>query len=138
LWEARLDRQFVLATAAAFATSVVLSFFSHGVLLAPQYSELLAVYRGPQLRPGLFALLLLAQLIRAVAMVAIYRQGREAKPFLGQGFRFGLLAAGVSVIPAYLIGYVVTNIPAVLGLEQIVLETIIAVAMGIVIAWFHR
>ena len=45
---------------------------------------------------------------------------------------------GVSVIPAYLIGYAVTNIPAVLGVEQIVLESIIVVAMGIVVAWFHR
>ena len=133
-----MDRNFALATVAAFATSFVLSFLFHGVVLAPQYGELLAVYRGPQLRPGMFALLMLAQLIRAVAMVAIYRQGREAKPYLGQGFRFGLLAAGVSVIPAYLIGYAVTNITLVLGLEQIVLETVIVVAMGIVIAWFHR
>ena len=116
----------------------MLSFLFHGVVLAPQYSELLAVYRGPQLRPGLFALLLLAQLIRALAMVAVYRQGREAKPYLGQGVRFGLLAAAISVIPAYLIGYAVTNIPATLAVEQIVLETIIVVAMGIVIAWFHR
>ena len=133
-----MDRKFTLAAAAALATSFVLSFLFHGVVLAPQYNELLAVYRGPQLRPGMFALLLLAQLIRAVAMVAIYRQGREAKPFLGQGVRFGVLAAGISVIPAYLIGYAVTNIPAALAVEQIVLETIIVVAMGIVIAWFHR
>jgi hypothetical protein len=133
-----LDRNFTLAAAAAFATSFVLSFLFHGVVLGPQYNELLAVYRGPQLPSGLFALLLLAQLIRAAAMVAIYRQGREAKPFLGQGVRFGLLAAGISVIPAYLIGYAVTNIPAMLAVEQIVLETIIVVAMGIVIAWFHR
>jgi hypothetical protein len=133
-----MDRTFALAAAAAFAVSFVLSFLFHGVVLAPQYSELLAVYRGPRLQPGFFALLLLAQLIRAAAMVAIYRQGREARPYLGQGLRFGLLAAGVSVIPAYLIGYVVTNIPLILGLEQIVLETVIVVAMGIVIAWFHR
>ena len=133
-----MDRKFTLATVAAFATSFVLSFVFHGIVLAPQYNELLTVYRGPQLRPGMMVLLLLAQLIRAVAMVAIYRRGREAKPFLGQGVRFGALTAGVSVIPAYLIGYVVTNIPGSLAVEQIALETIIVVAMGIVIAWFHR
>jgi hypothetical protein len=133
-----LDRQFVLATAAAFVTSFVLSFLFHGVVLGPQYNELLAVYRGPQLPAGLFGLLLLAQLIRAAAMVAIYRKGREDKAFLGQGVRFGLLAAAIGVIPAYLIGYAVTNIPAILAIEQIVLETVIVVAMGIVIAWFHR
>ena len=129
--------RFWLAVAAAFATSFLLSFVFHGVLLAGDYNLLLNVYRGPELRPGLFALLLMAQVVMAAAMVAIYRRGLEAKPFLGQGVRFGLLAAALSVIPAYLIGYVVTNIPALLAIKQIVLETIKVVAMGVVIAWVH-
>jgi hypothetical protein len=32
----------------------------------------------------------------------------------------------------------VTNIPAALAIKQIVFETIIVVAMGIVVAWFYR
>jgi hypothetical protein len=52
--------------------------------------------------------------------------------------RFGLLAAALGVIPAYLIGYVVTNIPAGLAIKQIVLETIKVVAMGVTVAWMHR
>jgi hypothetical protein len=130
-----MDRSSWLAVAAAFAVSFVLSFVFHGVILAGEYSQLLAVYRGPQLRPDLFALLLLAQLIMAAAMAAIYRWGQEAKPFLGQGIRFGLLAAALSVVPAYLIGYVVTNIPAWLAIKQIVLETVKVVAMGVAVAW---
>jgi hypothetical protein len=126
------------ATAAAFVTSFVLSFIAHGVMLAPEYTALPGVYRGPQLRPGLFSLLLLAMLIMSAAMATLYRYGAEDKPFLGQGVRFGLMAAGLSVIPCYLIGYVVTNIPATLAIKQIVFETIIVVAMGIVVAWFYR
>jgi hypothetical protein len=133
-----VDRQAISAFAAALATSLVLSFLFHGVLLAPEYEALLAVYRGPQFRPGMFALLVLAQAVMAAAMVAIYRYGREAKPFLAQGVRFGLLAAGLGVIPCYLIGYVVTNIPAALAVKQIVLETVVVVAMAIAVAWFHR
>jgi len=132
-----MDNKFWLGVAAAFVTSFVLSFVFHGLILAGDYNALLNVYRGPQLRPGLFALLLVAQLIMAAAMVAIYRYGREERPFLGQGIRFGLLAAGLSVIPCYLIGYVVTNIPAFLAIKQIVLETIKVVAMGVTVAWAH-
>jgi hypothetical protein len=133
-----MDKKFALATVAAFITSFVLSFIAHGMILAQEYSALPAVYRGPQLRPGLFSLLLLAQLIMSAAMAALYRYGAEDKPWLGQGIRFGLMAAGLSVIPCYLIGYVVTNIPGALATKQIVFETIIVVAMGIVVAWFYR
>ena len=133
-----MDRKFVLAALCAFVTAFVLGFLFHGVLLFRDYDALKAVYRGPELKPSLFALLILAQLIMAFAMAAIYRFGRQDKPFLGQGARFGLLIACASVIPCYLIGYVVTNIPAALAAKQIVLETVTVVAMGLVVAWFHR
>ena len=133
-----MDRKFVLAALCAFAAAFVLGFFFHGVLLYREYDALKAVYRGPELKPLLFSLLILAQLIMATAMVAIYRFGRQDRPFLGQGARFGLLIACASVIPCYLIGYVVTNIPATLAIKQIVLETVTVTTMGIVVAWFHR
>jgi len=133
-----MDRKFVLAALCAFAVSFVLSFFFHGVLLFREYDALKAVYRGPELKPALFALLILAQLIMAAAMTAIYRFGKQDRPFLGQGVRFGLLVACASVIPCYLIGYVVANIPAVLAIKQIVLETVTVTTMGVVIAWFYR
>jgi hypothetical protein len=133
-----VDRRFALATAAAFATAFALSYVLHGIVLGPEYNALLSVYRGPELPAHMMFLLLLAQLIRAGAMVAIYRQGREDKPFAGQGVRFGLLAAALSVIPLYLIGYVVTNIPAELAIKQIVFEAVIMGAMGVVIAWVYR
>ena len=133
-----MDAKFVFAAAGAFITSFVLGFLFHGLLLSADYAALPAVYRGPQFRPGLFSLLILAQILMAVALVAIYRYGREERSFLGQGIRFGLLAAALSVIPCYLIGYAVTNIPAALAIKQIVLESINVVAMAVVVAWVHR
>jgi hypothetical protein len=133
-----MDRRFWNAIGATFATSVVLSFIIHGLVLAQFYDALQSVYRPPVFDPARFALLLLAQLIMAAAMAVIYRQGAEAKPVLGRGLRFGLLAACVSVIPGYLIGYAVTNIPAKLAFMQIVLETIRIVLMALVIAWIYR
>ena len=133
-----MDRRFLFASLGAFVTSFVLSFIVHGLILSGDYMTLLNVYRGPQFRPGLFAVLLAAMAIMSVAMTAIYRHGREERPFLGQGLRFGLMAAGLSVIPCYMIGYAVTNIPATLAMKQVVLETMIVTAMAVVVAWFHR
>jgi hypothetical protein len=133
-----MDRKFILAALAAFVVAFVLDFLFHGVLLYRDYDALKAVYRGPELQPALFALLVLGQLIMSAGMVAIYRYGMQDRPFLGQGTRFGLLVACVGVIPCYLIGYAVTNIPGALAIKQIVLETVVVVAMGIVVAWFHR
>jgi hypothetical protein len=133
-----MDRKFVLSALSAFVVAFALSFVFHGVLLFRDYDALKAVYRGPELKPFLFALLMLAQLVMATAMAAIYRCGRQERPFLGQGLRFGLLVACASVIPCYLIGYVVTNIPAALAIKQIVLETITVTAMGVTIARFYR
>ena len=133
-----MDGRFLLAIAAAFVTSFVLSFVFHGLILANEYNTLLAVYRGPQFRPTTFAVLVLAQVLMAAAMVTVYCYGRQERPFLAQGVRFGLMAAGLSVIPHYMINYAVTNIPAALAVEQIALETVKVVAMGIVVAWFYR
>src|SRR5919108_3924468 len=119
------DQQFWWATLAAFATSVVLSFLAHGVLLASDYAALQNVYRPPTFEASRFLLLLLAQLIMAAAMTALYRFGIENKPYAGQGLRFGLLVAAVSAIPYTLIGYAVTNITGALAVKQLILEAII-------------
>jgi hypothetical protein len=133
-----MDRKFLLSTAAAFVTSFVLSFLGHGFLLASDYYGLQQVYRPPVFQPQMFALLLLAQVIAAAAMTALYRYGVEDRPWPGQGVRFGLLAAAISGIPYTLIGYAVTNITGALAIKQLILETIIVTAMGVVIAWVHR
>jgi hypothetical protein len=133
-----MDRRFWLATVAAFATSFVLSFIGHGVLLAPDYASLQNVYRPPTFDSGRFAILLLAQLIIAGAMAALYPFGVENRPYLGQGIRFGLLAAAVGAIPYTLIAYAVTNITGALAIKQLIVGTIITAAMAVAIAWFYR
>lgn len=133
-----MDFKFAQATGAAFVVSFALGFLFHGVILAPEYLALPGIYRGPQFRPGPFSVLVLAMIIAAAAMVALYRHGREDKPYLGQGLRFGVLVACAGVIPCYMIGYAVMNVPLGLAVKQIVFEAISVVAMALAIAWFHR
>ena len=133
-----MERKFVLATLAAFATSFVLNFFVHGVILVSDYEALQGVYRPHSFEAWRFILLVVAQLIMAGAMAWLYRFGIEPRPYLGQGARFGLMAAGVSVIPLTLINYAVTRITLSLTIKQLILETLVVVAMGVAIAWMHR
>lgn len=70
----------------------------------------------------------------AVAFVWIYRQGREDRPPVGQGLRYGLAVAALAVVPKYLIYYAVQPLPGALVVKQIVLDTIVVVVIGIVVA----
>ena len=133
-----MDNRFVWATLAAFVVAFALCAVFHGWILFPNYIALPAVYRAPEFDAFRFILLILAWLVMAASMVALYRFGVEDKPYLGQGLRFGLLAAGVSAVPYNLFWYVGTNISGMLAIKQLILEAIIVVAMGVVIAWFYR
>ena len=133
-----MDRKFLLAVAATFIVTVALGFFIHGFILYAHYEGLPAVYRGAHLPASLMALMLAGQLIFSLAFVALYRFGIEGKPWLGQGVRFGVLVAGLAVVPFFLIAYVVTNITGVLAFWQIVLETISVVLIGVMVAWIYR
>ena len=54
------------------------------------------------------------------------------------GLRFGIAVAFLTVIPTYLIYHVVTPVPLVLALKQIVFDTIRVLLMGVVLAWINR
>jgi hypothetical protein len=62
-------------------------------------------------------------------------KGREAKPFLAQGARFGLAIAMLATIPTYLIYYVIQPWPVGVVVKQIAFDTIGVVLIGIVVAW---
>jgi hypothetical protein len=133
-----MDRKWWMATLAAFVTSVVLNFVVHGLILSGDYAALQGVYRPHGFEAWRFLLLLVAQLIMAGAMATLYPFGLEKRPYIGQGVRFGLLAACVSVVPLTLINYAVTRITLSLTIKQVVLEAVVVTAMGVAIAWVHR
>jgi hypothetical protein len=82
--------------------------------------------------------LILAQAIFGAAFAWVYVQGKEDKPWLMQGIRFGIAVACLTVIPTYLIYHVVTPVPLALAIKQIVLDTIRMLLMGVVLAWINR
>lgn len=132
-----MNRKFLISVVAVFALSMGLGFVVHGLLLGPEYGALSNLFRSETEAQAYFPFMLLAHALMAVALVWIYRRGREEKPFFAQGLRFGL-AVGLLLLPLYLIYFVVQPTPADLAARQIAFEGIALLVKGVVIAWLNR
>jgi hypothetical protein len=131
-----MDARFWISAVVIFVVSLVLGWIVHGVLLEVEYAKLPNLFRPVADRQSYFSLMLLANALFALAFTWIYRKGLEAgKPFLKQGFRYGVAIAVLMTVPTYLIYYAVQPMPGALVAMQIVYDVIAVVVMGIVVAW---
>jgi len=133
-----MNMNFAISAAVMAVMSLMLGFVVHGWLLGPDYKSLGALFRADEQQMNLFGFMIAAHVLIGVGFTWIYRMGREAKPFLGQGVRFGLAVAVLSIIPTYLIYYAVQPMPGNVVAKQIVFDTIAMVLMGIVCAWINQ
>jgi len=128
----------IVSVVVVFVVAMLLGFLVHGVLLKGDYDQLPNVMRPDAEAQQTLLWLLLAHVFIAVGYTWIYVRGKEAKPWLGQGVRFGLAVAVLSVIPFYLIYHAVAQFPMSLACKQIVFDTIGSVILGIVVARINR
>ena len=132
-----MTKKFIISAVVMFVMAWGLSFVVHGLLLGADYSVTQGM-RPPAEAQSIIGYLILAQAMFGVAFTWIYSQGKEDKPWLAQGIRFGIAVAALTVIPTYLIYHVVTPVPLVLAIKQIVYDTIRVVLMGVVLAWINK
>ena len=132
-----MTRKCIISAVVMFLMAWALSFVVHGVLLKADYLATQGM-RPPAEAEKIIYWIILAQAIFGAAFAWVYYQGKEDKPWLTQGVRFGIAVACLTVIPTYLIYHVVTPVPLALAFKQIVLDTIRVVLMGIVLAWINR
>jgi hypothetical protein len=134
-----MNKKFLISVAGLFVVSMVLGFVVHGLLLGGEYAKLVGgLFRAPEDSQKHFHIMLIAHAVMAVGWTWIYRQGRENKPWLMQGVRFGLGVAVLCAIPNYLIYYAVQPLPSDLVALQIVYDTIASMIMGIAAAALNR
>ena len=133
-----MNSKFVVSTALMAVMSMALGFVVHGWLLLPDYVAQGALFRPQDQQPAFLGFMIAAHLLIGVAFTWIYRMGREPKPFLGQGVRFGLAVALLSWVPVYLIYYAVQPIPVNVVAKQIIFATMASVLMGIACAWINQ
>ena len=133
-----MNKLFFISWAILFAVWMVGSFLVHGMFLHADYAQLSNLFRSETDTQQYFPLMLLAHVSMAGAFAWMYSRGAEAKPWLGQGVRFGLAVAMLSVVPTYAIYYVVQPMPAVLVIKQIFGDGLLLLVLGAVIAWLYR
>jgi hypothetical protein len=133
-----MDRKMIIAWIVLFFAWFVGSFVVHGVLLHSDYSQLTNLFRPEAEAQQYFPLMILAHVILSGAFVWIYARGVEAKPWLGQGIRYGVAIVLLTTVPLYLIYYVVQPMPGATVVKQIVFEAILVLILGAIAAFMYR
>jgi hypothetical protein len=134
-----MSRNFVVSVVVMFVVSMALGFVVHGWILAGDYARLTPqLFRAETDAQGHFGSMIIAHVIFAFGITWIYRQGRDNKPFLAQGLRFGAALALVTCVPTYLIYYAVQPMPSDLVAQQIVFDLIAMLVMGVAVAALNR
>jgi hypothetical protein len=132
------DKKLVIAWIVLFVVWFVGSFVVHGMLLRADYMQISNLFR-PQGEEGkYFPLMILAHVLLAGAFVWIYQRGRENKPWLGQGVRFGIAVALLTIVPTYIIYYVVQPMPGATVVKQIIFDGCLIVILGVVAAFMLK
>jgi len=57
---------------------------------------------------------------------------------MAQGVRFGVAVALLTVVPTYMIYFVVQPMPGVVVIKQILCEGVLMVILGTLVAWLNR
>ena len=135
-----MNKKFIISVVALFVASMALGMVVHGMILGADYARLAGsgLFRSMEDSQKYFPWMILAHVILAIGFTWIYRAGRDARPWLGQGVRFCLAVAVLATIPTYMIYYAVQPTPEALVMKQIVLDTISMVILGIVAAAVNR
>jgi hypothetical protein len=133
-----MDKKFVISWVILFVAWMVGSFAVHGALLSADYKALHGLFRSESDAQVFFPLMVIAHVFLSGALVWIYSRGVEAKPWLAQGVRFGIAVAFLTVIPTYIIYYVVQPMPGATVVKQLILDGILTVLLGVVVAFLYR
>lgn len=133
-----MNRKFLIAWLVVFIAWFLGSFVVHGLLLSADYRALGGLFRGDADAQKYFPLMILAHVMLAGAFTWIYARGVEAKPWVGQGVRFGVAVAFLTAVPTYTIYYAVQPMPAHVVLKQILFDGVLMIILGVIAGWLYR
>ena len=133
-----MGKRFFYTWIAIFVLWMGGSFVVHGSLLHDDYMQLPNLFRPEADAQRYFPLMIVAHVILSGAFVWIYSRGAEDKPWLMQGVRYGVAIALLTVVPTYIIYYVVQPMPGATVVRQIVFDGLLLVALGVAVAFAYR
>lgn len=133
-----MSKKFVIAVVVAFVMFSGLGYLVHGYILAGAYGHYPNLWRSADETTKHMPYLLLANLITAIAFVWIYERGRQDKPFMGQGIRFGIAMAALVPAGKFLTYYAIQPISHGIALHQILFDGIAIVLTAVAVAWIYE
>jgi len=134
-----MNKRFFIAWIVLFVAWFAGSFVVHGLLLGGDYKALQGtLFRTEADSQGYFPWMILAHVMLSGAFVWIYAKGVEARDWFPQGIRYGIAVALLTVVPTYLIYFVVQPTPQALMIKQIVFDGILLIVLGVIVAFMYR
>jgi hypothetical protein len=133
-----MNKKFLIAWIVLLIAWFLGSFVVHGLLLRSDYLQLTNLFRAEGDQQKYFPLMLVAHVLLSGAFVWIYARGVEARPWLAQGVRYGVAVALLTVVPTYMIYFVVQPMPGDVVIKQIVFDGVLTVLLGTIVAWLYR
>lgn len=128
----------VISIIVIFVLSMGFGFLIHEILLKSDYDQVRQLFRTEEDGKAHFIYLVLGQLLFSIGFVWIYNKGKEPKPFLEQGIRYGIAIAVLAGIPMFLIYFAIQPLPGMLVVKQIIFDSIGVVIRGIVVAGLNK
>ena len=130
-------KKLIGATVAVFVILFVAGFLLHGVWLGATYREMRDSgfsFRPEEAMRHRLWLIWVSDALYSILFVWVYANGREEKPWVGQGIRYGVLMTLFTVMPSTINDYVVYNLPHRLVLHWIIAGLITLILMGLAVA----
>jgi apolipoprotein N-acyltransferase len=131
-------KKFLAAFGIVFVLSALLNFVIHGVLLKPLYQQSAQLMRDEADSGAHVMYLMVGFFFFTLGFVWIYARGVEAKPWVGQGLRYGIAVWLIATVSRYSIYYAIQPWPAHVVLMQIADELVMTLVLGLGVAVVYR
>jgi len=133
-----VSQKFVIAVAVAFVMFSGLGYLVHGYILAHAYGHYPNLWRSAEETAKHMPFILIANLVMAIPFVWIYERGRQDKPFMGQGIRYGIAMAALVPAGKFITYYAIQPIPHSIALHQILFDGVAIVLTAVVVARIYK
>jgi hypothetical protein len=127
-------KKLVLAIVTAYIVLMLTNYLVHGFWLAADYAAIPASHRSPEGIMHRFWAMAVGQFFFAAMFAYIYTRGRESKPWLVQGIRYGIIVTFMTVVPYSLTEYVVYIVPYQLAIKWMIAGGIQLIVLGLMVA----
>src|ERR1700680_3013727 len=126
--------RFLLRILVVAVAMFALGFVGHQVLLGRDYASIEPIMRSKQEMQAHMPFALISCVGFSGALVWIYSQTRNSKPWLGQGGRLGVAAWAIAIVPLYLTNYVIEPWPGVFVAKILAWEFVAVLILGVLTA----